>query len=95
MSGARRSGAMARHRRYKVSGSRHVDDAGGCYEHARRKRYDASANRESGDPMTQLLIGGALALSAVLCDQANLPAAAFVFAGLMVLWCAFEARVSR
>jgi hypothetical protein len=55
----------------------------------------ASANRQSGELMIQLLIGGVLALLAVVSDQENLPAAALVFAALMVVWCAFEARFSR
>jgi hypothetical protein len=54
-----------------------------------------SANRESGDLMIQLLIGAVLALLAVVSDQANLPVAALVFATLMVVWCAFEARFNR
>jgi hypothetical protein len=44
--------------------------------------------------MIQLLIGGVLALLAVVSDQANLPAVALFFAVLMVVWCAFEARLS-
>jgi len=44
--------------------------------------------------MIQLLIGW-LALLTVVADRANLPAVALFFAALMVVWCAFEARLSR
>jgi hypothetical protein len=45
--------------------------------------------------MVQLLIGGVLALLALVSDQENLPLAALFFAALMVIWCALEARLSR
>src|SRR5262249_980964 len=50
---------------------------------------------KSGEPMVQLLIGGVLALLAMVSDQAHRPAAALFFAALMILWCALEARLSR
>jgi hypothetical protein len=45
--------------------------------------------------MLQLTIGGILALLAVVSDQANLPAAALMFAAAWTVWFAFEARFIR